>query len=361
MTDAFDPRSPFLARLQAGEALCLLPLSRALVEDVTPLTADLFLVPGAAIPVDKLRIVSWPAGEWAELQRRAKSGVVHAEGAALPWAQSGASGVTVEAFFSLSILAFPISMDWDRLLDPKSHEDHLETIAAAQAKAEAALDIVRLQYCNPLVIGTLPGRAGFLPRQGFSAGLFYSITDHEAHIVAGETVTHDIVAGIGLDFDGVGALDPIEGGEVGNIVRHALRLHTGALEASTETLRFVQYMSLLEYLAAPDAYLGMADVKKPIGRHVARDRVEYDAIMADFRRLTSLTVDEANIGYRHNIVHLGRRLEDLADKAERAAVFNRLWRYAGTVINDLIKLSYDDWPAVEAFRGERGRRLGLEP
>lgn len=357
---ATDPRSLLLPRLQAGAALCLLPLGRALVEETVELAEDLWLMPGDAVRIDDLRIVSWPAFEWSEMMRRARGRVAQAESAALVWAQSGASGVTREAFFSRAILAFPVDLDWDRFLAPARHQDHLDAITSAQAKAEAVFDLVRFRYCNPRVTGTLPGRAGYLSEPGFSAALFYSLADHESYIVAGETITHDIVAGIGLDFDGIGRLEPIYDGETGHIVRHALRLHTAALEASTETLRFVQYMSLLEYLAAPAAFLGMADVKKPIGRHVARTRIEYDEIMEDFRQLTSLTVDGGNIGYRHNIVHLGRRFEDLADREQRSAVFERLSHYAGAVIHDLIRLSAEDWSAVEDLRTTFGKELGLE-
>lgn len=37
-------------------------------------------------------------------------------------------------------------------------------------------------------------------------------------------------------------------------------------------------MTLIDYLAEPNAFIGMQDAKKRIGRHVAHDRVEYDAI-----------------------------------------------------------------------------------
>lgn len=254
------------------------------------------------------------------------------------------------------------SLDWGRFLLPESHEVHLEMISKAIARAEEVIDLVKFYYCRIDLTQTLPGRVGYLPRKGFSAGLFYTLEDHESYIVAGEIVTHQIVVGLGLELDNIDTSPDIGCGEIGHIARHGLRMHTIALEAANDTTKFIQMMTLIDYLAEPDIFIGMQDAKKRIGRHVAKDRGEYDEIMEDFKFLTSEggKPGGSHKGLRHNIVHLGKRLEDLLDKPERQKVLQRLDRYASIVLQDLIERSDKDWDAIITYRKERGVELGLE-
>jgi hypothetical protein len=116
-------------------------------------------------------------------------------------------------------------------------------------------------------------------------------------------------------------------------------------------------------LADPDGYITMQKVKKRIGRHVAKDRTEYDAIMRDFRFLTSMgkDTDGRDEGLRHNVVHVGANLGDLLGQPERVDVLNRVNRYVGVVLTHFIERSGEDWDAIEQHRNESGIALGLEP
>ena len=49
-------------------------------------------------------------------------------------------------------------------------------------------------------------------------------------------------------------VEPARDGEVGAVARHALRMYSEVLEASTETSRFIQMMTLIEFLAAPNDF-----------------------------------------------------------------------------------------------------------
>ena len=348
-----------LALLAPGERLCLLSLSRVLVEEPSWISEAVAIFPPDALTGETLRTVGWPEREYQ--QSLGEGGLVMLEGDALHWAKSGATRIDVPDFFGSALVALPVAIDWDAFLLPKSHEAHLEMLAAAMDKAERTMDLLRFEHCRMGLADHIPGRAGLLGDTHFCAGLFYAPEDHESYIIGGKILTHQVIAGIGLDLTGAPMVRPVGDGEVGAITRHALRLYSEALEAATETSRFVQLISLIEFLAAPDDFVPMKRAKRAIARQIARDKADYDAILQDFFYLTSEggAAKGPNQGLRHNIVHLGKRLEDLADKAERAAVFKRLARYAGATIAQLRERSDEDWSAIEALRAAGVARLGL--
>jgi hypothetical protein len=347
-----DPRAIFKAQLEAGQALCLLPLGRVLVEQPTRLSDTLMLYPPKFFGPDDLRVVSYPAHELREIERRR-------HGDSLPRGQNAATGLELEPFLGSALLALPVDLDWKSFYAPPTHAVHLAMISGAAAKAEIVLDLVRFYYCCMDLPDTLPGPAGYLADQGFSAGLFYSLANHESYVIAGQIITHAVVFGLGLDMDSVSQVNRPEGGEVGNLALHGLRLYSAALVAPDDTAKFMQLIVLLEFLSDPDRYQVMQKAKKSIARHVARDRTDYDTIIADFRLLTS---DDStpNRGLRHNIVHLGKQLEDLLGTEERKAVLKRLDRYVSVTLEDFIERGDAGWKTILDYRQDRGLALGLE-
>jgi hypothetical protein len=366
MKDLKDPFSYFSDELRAGKQMCLMPVSRIHVEEPTELKRGMVLYPGYYLTPTPLRVVSWPRQDSEELSR--KHGVdigdgwrsVALHGPELAWFKSATTGIELVTFFESALVAIAVEIDWDLFLAPPSHEHHLRMISSTADVAEETFDLIRLHYCHPLARGTLPGRVSYLSAAGFSCALFYTLLDHESYVVAGETLTHAIVSGIGLDLTTFSGVPEIGNGELGQISRHGLRMLSSAMEANSETSKFVQMLSLLEYLAEPDHYISMANTKRRIGRHVARSRAEYDFVMNDFQYLTSEPrAKDTNTGLRHNIVHLGRRIEDLIGTEERAKVFKRLWRYVAMPLGDMIELSDANWGEIEKLRHASGARLGL--
>jgi hypothetical protein len=361
------PLSYFRDSVLRGEKLSLLPVSRVLVEQPTELGSGVVIYPPNWIDPNDLRVVSWPERDFHELLRkngkRLEDGNVsiQAQGADLTWFKSAATRIDLPEFFGYALVGLTAEIDWEAFLAPASHEAHLQLIARAAEQAESVFDVVRFYYCNPTEIDTLPGKVGFANRAGFSCCLFYDLSDHESYLIAGKFLTHDIVAGQGLDMTGIGRLPVLARGEVGNVARHALNMLSQAIEANTDTSKFVQMLAVIEYIADPDRFIKMHKVKGAIGRHVARSRTEYNEIIEDFRYLTSEgeTV-QPNRGLRHNIVHLGRRLDDLLSPDERKKVFKRLSRYVGVPLEHLINHSADDWSVIEKLRHEAGVRLGLQ-
>jgi hypothetical protein len=318
------------------------------------------IFPPASLSPEWLRVVGWPERDYQRTLGSNSNGTA-LQGDDLHWSKSGATRIDLPEFFASALLALPLRLDWNAFLTPASHEMHLEMLASAMASAETIMDLVRFELCNPWTPQTLPGRAGLLQESGFCAGLFYAPEDHESYIIAGEILTHQVIAGIGLDVTGPLKVTPPGNGEIGSIAAHALRMYSEALEAANETSRFVQLMSLIEFLAAPDEYVQMKKAKQMIARQIARDRADYDEIMQDFLYLSSEggSSKGPKCGLRHNIVHCGKRLEDLADKTERIAVFKRLARYIGSIIEELLDHSDEDWDAIETLRSVAMAELGL--
>lgn len=345
--------------LERDQRLCLLPLARVLVEDPFWISEAVAVFPPDALTGETLRTVGWPERDYQ--QTLSRSGTVILGGDALHWAKSGAARSDLPDFFGSALLALPVAINWDAFLEPESHEAHLDMLTAAMEEAERRLDLVRFENCKMGLADHLPGRAGLLGDTGFCAGLFYAPDDHESYIIGGRVLTHQVIAGIGLDLTGAPMVRPVGEGEVGSVARHALRLYSEALEAATDTSRFVQLLSLIEFVAAPEDYIAMKRAKRAIARQIARDQVDYHAIIDDFLYLTSESgaATGANRGLRHNIVHLGKRLEDLTTREERAAIFRRLARYAGATIAGLLDHDGEDWSVIEALRAAGVARLGL--
>lgn len=344
----------------AGERLCLLPISRVMVEDATWLSERIAIFPPDAIRPEMLRVVEWPARRLAGMMHLMGGGALALSGDALHWGKSAATNIDLPEFFGSALLAFPARIDWPGLLTPESHEAHLEMLRAEMEGCERIFDLVRFEQCNLWTPQTLPGRVGLLENTPYCAGLFYSREDHESYLIAGEIVTHQLIVGLGTDLSGV-FVAPIPAGELGALASHALRLYTDALEAQSETSRFVQLMSLIEFLADPNGFTKMQDARKAVGRQIARDRADYDAIQLDFHYLATEPgpVDQPKRGLRHNIVHLGKRLEDLTTSSERKALFRRLTRYVGVPISQMIEHGDKDWSFIETLREEAKVRLGL--
>lgn len=256
-----------------------------------------------------------------------------------------------------------------RALDPHAPRDLKwlrDRLAGSSTPKFRSVFLTQAGLLENGVLTELGHTAGFFIQHEGEYGPYQTVTAagvawiYAAYLIAGEIVTHQLIVGRGTDLSGV-FVAPVPDGELGALAIHALRLFTDALEAQTETSRFVQLMSLIEFLADPNGFTKMQDARKAIGRQIARDRADYDAIQLDFHYLATEPgpVDQPKRGLRHNIVHLGRRLEDLTTAAERKDLFRRLTRYVGVPISRMIEHGNKDWSFIEAMREEARVRLKL--
>jgi len=151
-----------ISQCRSGERLCLLPISRVLVEDAAWLSNRIAIFPPEAITPQALRVVEWPARCLAEMTRLRNNGSLALAGDALHWGKSAATNIDLPDFFSSALLAFPTKLDWPAFLMPTSHEAHLEMLRTVMEHCERIIDLVRFEQCNLWVPQALPGRVGLL-------------------------------------------------------------------------------------------------------------------------------------------------------------------------------------------------------
>jgi len=266
---------------------------------------------------------------------------------------SYASGVTDELLNSQSLVVVPCRFDWNAFRG-SSHEAHVDLIRQLSEEIDRiCLDFVRYRLCRIEPIERLPGRAGQIEGTPMIAGaLAYSHEDREARTVGGAAFSHVLTRGLGLTMRQLEWNDFPADGEVGHIVEHGLSLYTALLEANNPTARFMQALSLLEFLAYPDEYHKFEEVKKVIARYVARDSKEYQRLLDRFFELTGKKDPESGriIGYRTRIVHMGEKLEKLVTAPKsRKGLFLELDTYIRQVLDHMIEhseMSFEDYLKV---------------
>jgi len=149
--------------LVPGERLCILPIARVLIHAPAWLSRSMAIFPPASVSPEWLRVVGWPERDYQRTLGSNSNGAV-LRGDVLHWSKSGATRIDLPEFFASTLLALPLRLDWNAFLTPASHEMHLEMLASAMASAEAIMDLVRFELCNPWTPQTLPGRARLVAR-----------------------------------------------------------------------------------------------------------------------------------------------------------------------------------------------------
>jgi hypothetical protein len=267
---------------------------------------------------------------------------------------SFASRIDQEILDKHPLIVFPGTFRWHEFRRD-NYRGHLEFIRTLSDYVDRiCLNYIRYLQCPLDNVHSLPGRAGTVNSNPMMSGaLLYNHNLGEGRIIGGDAFTHAITRGLGLPIESVDhALFP-KNGEVGFIVNHALALYTTLLETGSPTLRFVQALSLLEFLAYPDEYKKFQDVKKVIAQYVAQDRREYEKLLHRFYELTGKKdeITKRFIGYRTRIVHLGERLEEIIPNEEqRRELFSELQGYIKVVIDHMIKHSELTWAQYLSIR-----------
>jgi len=272
--------------------------------------------------------------------------------------QSKMSGVKIDDYNSQPLIALPININWNSLL-ACSHMQHMELIRTISEMVDAlCLDFIRYTHCELTYIPDegLPNSAGQISSNSMmSSALFMRNGSREAKLIGGAAFTHTITRGIGLIASQPEWNSFPRDGEVGNIALRAISQYSQILKTESATSRFVQALSLLEFLAFPYEYKNFKKVKSVIAGCFSRDLTERKKILDRFEYLTG-KVDEdtgKNIGLRTRIVHIGARFEDLVElTSERREIFSELNLYIKFMINHMIKFSHMSFDDYERLRSE---------
>jgi hypothetical protein len=219
-----------------------------------------------------------------------------------------------------------------------------------------SFDLINYMSCKleHLSSETKPASPGQLSSKSMmSAAVLVKSGDLDSVLLAGAAFTHIITKGLGLDlrqpeWDSF----PASGG-VGITAAHALSLYSQMLQVQSATSKFVQALSLIEFLAYPKEYQQFKKVKTVVSRYMADDLGERKRILDRFEALTS-KVDEVTseqIGLRTRIVHIGSRLEQLVkSRREREEIFAELDSYIRKIIDHMIEHSHMTWDEYEAVK-----------
>lgn len=235
-------------------------------------------------------------------------------------------------------------------LSSKGYDNKI--VEKAISTIEPLLDIIRYYYCEYNYPFSLPSKAGQLDDGRCVSIIKGNILENKISIsnkyssklVLGSGLTikeEELLASCTLHNDDVG--------ETGNIIKHSLALNSSILEQDNLTAKFMQIMTLFEYLAFPYEYKPFKEVKKKISSHIACNKVEYERLLDVFYKYTS----KQGYAYRTEIIHNGKTIEELIpNEIELLELFSELHHYICLVISDLLKYYNKDWGFIKNLRKE---------
>jgi hypothetical protein len=185
---SFSPLGDFCGHIAKHQTLCLLPAGRIKPSDVLDFSETCILYPRDSINVRSMLIVLYPAQEFQRSLRRMAAdprNTLTLEGPDLAWYKSTATLITLEEFFNAPLLAFPVSIEWERFLSPEDHDVHLDMMRKAITAAEASLKRLGVNLQDHAAPDDPVGPLGRLPGSFFDAALFYTPQDDESYIIGG--------------------------------------------------------------------------------------------------------------------------------------------------------------------------------
>ncbi|MGB1205782.1 MAG: hypothetical protein ACPG5B_09060 [Chitinophagales bacterium] len=239
------------------------------------------------------------------------------------------------------------------------HSDDNELIKEYSNQAEEIFDIIRFENCNYLVPELLPARAG-LYNDRYSTALVYFPKYKKGFFQAREVELKVFAKGIGLRLDNIDTIKYhrlIVGdlNETGRIAKHALRLNSLIQESDNETMKFVQIMTLLEFIGDPYGFQKFQKIKGRLISVLAKNKTEYHQISQRFKQLTGGNNKD---GIRTLIVHVGKRIEELfPDLIVRKELFKELEKYVHLNIRYMINNYELEWERFDELRLDKAEKL----
>ena len=340
----------------ANTKLVLMPISRVLVESVCSI-GDLRILPPGAVDLNAFRPI-------ANKTMQFSGDIAHFVGQDLREIATSLTGFDCEILAKTPLVAFVTTMDWDAFFC-QDHEADIQLLRRISAIAERAFDFVRLHSCRFDLPATLPGRVGSWDgSNAFLGAMIYTFVDHESYLIAGEAIDSSIVVkGLGLDLnmDLPARLPTAADGEVAGVAIHGLLLFSDVMTASSDTIKFVRAMTLLEFLASPDEFKNWKSLKGAVICHCASSKEHYHQLAHRFKELTSLEDVAGNqIGIRTLVVHHGRFLEDIVpSEKDRRSLFRELQVFAASVLEDMLANTAMTLTDFQEFRAQKKKALGV--
>lgn len=259
-------------------------------------------------------------------------------------------------FYDATHIAFPMTYQRPNMMGALMPSEKEKLMTEALGIAEDVMNTFRYISSNFDKVSNLPQRAGYI-NDTTSGFLMYYPDLKMSDYIYDKYYVFNKALGEGLHIE-VSELEAelneyftplkLEQGEVGNIIKHAFRLYSDVLYMPTATNKFMQAMSLIEYLTNPFEYENMKKVKSKIVPYSADSKKKYHEICERFKYLTSIIEDGANIGLRTSIIHTGKTLEQMiTNRYEIDLLLRELQTYICNFISGNIKYCDKEWNYVE--------------
>lgn len=262
--------------------------------------------------------------------------------------QSFLSKVEITDYINETLIVLPMKFKWEDIYKC-THNYHMNFIRkCSEIIDEIGLKYLKYKSCklDYNLESSLPSYAGQLScNLRMSSCLLLNGKTNELKLIGGDAYSHHFTSGVGLKINQPEWNSFPKNGEVGQVVSHALTLYIQMIQTPSTNSRYVQALSLLEYLAYPNEYKGFKEVKKIIAKYVAKDITERDYLYERFKELTGKkdTVTNEELGLRTLIVHIGGDIESLLNLEDREKVFVELDSYIRYIIDFMIKYSDMDY------------------
>lgn len=261
-----------------------------------------------------------------------------------------------ESFFNCTLLTFPIEHKRDNIIGTLMPNKKNSVMSEVLGKSDEIMSIFIYIYCNFDMVSNLPQHSGYIKDIYTGILIFYPELGNSDFIFEKLKTTSTLIGnGMNIDIsydkeiiDKYMSIFNDDCKEVGNIIKHSLRLFSNIIYNNNKTNKFILAMSLIEYLANPYEYTKMQKAKSFILPFSTDSKKEYHRMCERFLDLTGKKVDGVEVGLRTCIVHNGKTIEELIDSDYKVNfILREVQDYICNAINSMVLLYREEWEEVE--------------
>lgn len=231
-----------------------------------------------------------------------------------------------------------------------------EILRKAINKTRGIVDFIRLRFCDVNDKKTMIGRVGQL-KNGNTVLAMVSQHGLFSRIVKSDIYGNVLSSTKGVTIDDMTFLRDLsifkpDINITGNVAIRSLHLFSNALENTGNTDKFIEFMRLFEFIAYPLTYEQFKKVRTKIAQHLVVNSYDETRLAEEFKLYTS---GDNNDGYRTQIIHVGKQLEDILTDDEISSLLGRLQYYIIKCIDDLLTNYNKTWDELDSFRENKMR------
>ena len=272
-----------------------------------------------------------------------------------------------EDFFNSALIVFPVSIHKEQPFSNFTVEQKNQVLNSNLSKAEEILNIFKYIYCNLDKTSVLTQKAGYINN------IYSGVLIYYPHLGMWDFLKEKYK--VNKEFIGKGLIVELKEikeildkhivildrncGEVGNITKHALQLYANIVEASSYTNKYVQALSLIEYLTNPFEFEKMQKLKGHVIAFSVDNKKTYHELSERFKFLTGLKDEQGiEIGIRTNIVHNGKLLEQMLNKPyEPEFMIKELQYYICNYLEACFESYKESWEKFIEKREKRKKEI----